>query len=80
MSYFKGAYLQVTTPVTSDGLNLVYDENKQPKVKIHHLPVTARKHIEKKNAKLPPQLRMKIEEMQPYAATPAPKVTKGTKA
>lgn len=80
MSYFKGAYLQVTTPQTIDGMNLAYDANGKVVTKISHLPLSARKALEKKNAKMKEHLRHKIEEMQPYVAPPPIKVTKESKA
>lgn len=61
MSYFQGNYLRVLTPQTIDGINLAYDKNNQPIFKETHLPVTARKHLDKKNLKLPIQLRKQIE-------------------
>lgn len=54
------AYLRVYTPKTSDG--------RTPKIvngiqqfREDHLPLTARKHIERKNRKLPEVLQKKIE-------------------
>lgn len=63
MSNFKGDYLRVSTPVTTNGMvpkmvngNVVYKES--------HLPVTALKHINKRNDKLPGHLKMKIERVE----------------
>lgn len=56
---FKGDYLRVLTPETIDGVvpktvngRVVYKES--------HLPVTARKFIEKKNLKRPDHLKHQI--------------------
>lgn len=66
---FKGDYLRVLTPETIDGVNLKY-RNNRPVYKEAHLPLSARKHIERKNAKLPEQLRKKIELVSSYAPPP----------
>lgn len=62
MSLFKGNYLRVLTPVTVDGINLAYRDNK-PIFKETHLPVTALRHLERKNKRLPNQLKMQIQEI-----------------
>jgi hypothetical protein len=56
----KGPYLRVRTPITSDGVSLV-TENEQIKYREDHLPLSAQKMLEKKNEKLPTSLRKKIE-------------------
>lgn len=61
MSFFNGNYLRVLTPQTIDGINLAYDANHRPIFKETHLPLTARKHLERKNEKLPAQLKKRIE-------------------
>lgn len=70
MSFFNGNYLRVLTPQTIDGINLAYDANQRPIFKETHLPLTARKHLERKNEKLPAQLKKKIEvvDVESYAA------------
>lgn len=57
---FKGDYLRVQTPITSDGVSPVV-ENDRIKYREDHLPLSARKMLESKNAKLPSGLRKKIE-------------------
>lgn len=64
MSYFKGKYLRVTTPVTTNGiLPLIIDGKAQ--VEETFLPLTAKKDLEKKNRHLEktgtPHLVAKIE-------------------
>jgi hypothetical protein len=70
MSFFQGNYLRVLTPQTIDGINLAYDANQRPIFKETHLPLTARKHLERKNEKLPAQLKKKIEvvDVESYSA------------
>lgn len=51
MSFFKGKYLRVTTPITTNGtLPLII--NGQQQYEETHLPVTAMKELEKKNKHL----------------------------
>lgn len=57
---FKGDYLRVLTPITSDGVQLAVVDG-QVQYREDHLPLTARKTLERKNAKLPESLRKKIE-------------------
>lgn len=57
---FKGDYLRVQTPITSDGVSPVV-ENDRIKYREDHLPVTAKKMLESKNQRLPTSLRKKIE-------------------
>lgn len=60
MSYFKGAYLRVETPRTIDGtVPLMIDGVQQ--YKESHLPLSARKALERRNEKIAPFLRHKIE-------------------
>jgi len=61
MSFFTGSYLRVLSPRTTNGLSpqigpdgkLVYRED--------HLPLSAKKHLENQNKKLPEILRKTIE-------------------
>lgn len=60
MSYFKGSYLRVLSPRTTDGITpqmqndrLVYKED--------FLPLSAKSHLEKQNEVLPDILKKKIE-------------------
>lgn len=71
----KGSYLRVLTPITSDGISPV-TENDKIKYREDHLPLTAKKMLEAKNAKLSPHLRKKIEEVNEYSQ---PKYTKPQK-
>lgn len=65
MSYFKGEYLRVKSPVTTNGITPKM-VNGQMVYKEDHLPVTARKILEKKNLKLPEHLRKIIEHVPAY--------------
>lgn len=62
---FKGPYLRVIKPVTTNGIIIAMDESGRAKTEEHFLPLSARKHIEKENAALikggNPHLVMKIE-------------------
>lgn len=79
MSFFHGDYLRVLTPQTVDGINLMY-ENDKPVYSEQHLPLTARKFLEKENEKLPNQLKHKIELVETgFGATNTPQKTQ-TKA
>jgi hypothetical protein len=69
MSNFKGQYLRILTPQTTDGINLKYDQDNEVVLKETHLPMTARKSIEKRNAIRPKHLQHIIEEV----GEPAPK-------
>lgn len=79
MSYFKGDYLRVLSPVTIDGLTPKMDSEGKMIYKEDHLPVTAQKILEKKNLKLPQHLRKKIELVPGYQA-PANVSQKATKS
>jgi hypothetical protein len=56
-------YLRVMTPQTIDGTNLKYDAKNRVVEREDHLPLTARKHLERENDQLPAQLRHRIEEV-----------------
>jgi hypothetical protein len=58
--FFDGPYLRVLTPETIDGIN-VKMMNDRVVFKESHLPLTAKKHLERKNLKLPKHLQKKIE-------------------
>src|SRR4029077_4906802 len=53
-------YLRVRTPRTSDGTTLVYDDNGQVLYDETELPLTALKHLERRNLKLPKMLKLLI--------------------
>lgn len=56
------SYLRVLTPQTVDGINLRYGPDGQtPLFSEAHLPLTAKKHIDKQNEQLPAQLRHRVE-------------------
>lgn len=57
---FKGDYLRVRTPLTSDGVSPIV-ENDRIKYREDFLPLSAKRMLEKKNEKLPSALRKKIE-------------------
>lgn len=64
--YFKGKYLRVTTPVTTNGI-LPLIINGVPQYEETFLPLTAKKDLEKRNKHLErtgtPHLVAKIEEV-----------------
>lgn len=71
MSYFKGEYLRVLTPVTADGNTLEYYEDGQVKYKESHLPTSARKSMEKENLNRAKHLQHKIELVGSFDTAPA---------
>lgn len=70
MSLFKGSYLRVLTPKTSDG-NVPLTKNNQVQYKETQLPLSARKALERENAKRPNHLKHQIEVVEDFDA-PAP--------
>lgn len=76
MSNFKGAYLRVLTPITNDGTNPLYDEDRQPRYKESHLPLSARKHLERNNNRRPNQIKHIIEEVGEVKPAESPKPSK----
>lgn len=66
MSNFKGPYLRIETPRTTDGINLKY-ENGQVAFKETHVPLTALKQFEKENMGRPEHLKHKITKVDPAA-------------
>lgn len=77
---FKGDYLRVRTPITTDGQILKLDSNGQVQYREDQFDIAARKMLEAKNAKLPESLRRQIEvvsasqPIKPKRAVPAPPV------
>jgi hypothetical protein len=66
MSFFKGNYLRVLTPRTVDGVNLKYTTRNGQMVPVYketHLPLSARKELEKENLTRPNQVKHVIEEV-----------------
>ena len=65
MVHFKGKYLRVTTPVTTNGLIQKLDERGQALTEETFLPLTAQKDLEKNNRHLErtgaPHLKAKVE-------------------
>lgn len=65
MVHFKGKYLRVTTPVTTNGIIQKLDERGQAQFEETFLPLTAQKDLEKHNRHLErtgtPHLKAKIE-------------------
>jgi hypothetical protein len=61
MSLFKGKYLRVSTPCTTDGASPKLDEEGKLEMKETFLPVSAKKDLELQNKILPEILRKKIE-------------------
>lgn len=61
MSNFKGDYLRVLTPITTNGTVPAIGLDGRPMYKESHLDLRAQKHLEKKNKRLPVHLRHIIE-------------------
>lgn len=65
MAYFKGKYLRVTTPVTTNGIIQKIGPDGQAEFEETFLPLSAKKDLEKKNKHLErtgtPHLQAKIE-------------------
>lgn len=66
MSLFKGDYLRVLSPITTNGMIPKMGSDGRVLMREDHLPVTARKKLEQKNLKLPEHLRKKIELVPAY--------------
>jgi hypothetical protein len=73
--YGAPQYLEVHVPQTTNGTLLAYDSNQQPIYKKKFLPLTAKKRLEQRNARLPAHLRLNIvvKTNQPSEPIPAPK-------
>lgn len=65
------AQILIKKPVTSDGITLVYDANRQPIFTETLVEAGARRAFEKKNDKLPAPLKMIIEDYTPKTETEA---------
>lgn len=70
MSNFKGAYLRIETPRTTDGINLKY-ENGHVAYKETHVPLTALKQFEKENIGRPEHLKHRITKVDPDTFQPS---------
>lgn len=57
---FSQKHLRLEIPLTTDGMNLNYDENNQVRKKIVVLPYSAKRAIESNQAKKPAHLKAKI--------------------
>lgn len=67
MPGFDGPYLRVLTPKTSNGVTPIIDEMTGKVVyREDHLPLSAKKGLEKENKYLPNHLKHKIEEVGAY--------------
>lgn len=66
MTFFTEDHLRVQKPQTSNGINPVVGPDGKIAYKTVFLPITAKKFLEKKNAKLPEHLRTKIEVVPGY--------------
>lgn len=72
MSNFKGEYLRILTPRTTDGVNLKYI-NGQPVFKESHAPLSALKSFQRENVGLKDHLKHIIEHVgsaEPYRPEP----------
>lgn len=65
MFQFNQSYLRVSKPVTTDGINLKLDDEGKRVMKITHMPLTAEPYLKKRNEKLPDNLKMIIERVEP---------------
>lgn len=52
LAVFKGGYLRITTPETTNGIIPATNEQGQVKTFETFLPLSARKHMERENARL----------------------------
>lgn len=59
--YFKGTYLRVLSPRTSNGVNLLVGSDDRVIYKESLLPLSSKRFIEQQNTKLPDHLKKKIE-------------------
>jgi hypothetical protein len=71
MTFFTEDHLRVQKPITSNGINPVVGSDGKIAYKTVFLPITAKKFLEKKNAKLPEHLRTKIEVVPGCRPAPA---------
>jgi hypothetical protein len=78
--FFKGTYLRVLKPRTTNGVNVKIGPDQRIEFKEVHLPYTAKKNLEIKNAKKPDHLKMIIEvvsdELHPLPAVEEPRRNK----
>lgn len=58
-------HLQVSVPVTTNGILLKYDGNGQPSFKTKYLPLSAERRLVQRNKRLPEHLRLKIQKVDP---------------
>lgn len=77
--FFNEKHIRVSKPITSNGINPIIDDRGQIKYKVTHLPFTAKKHLDQRNAKLPSHLKMKIEVID-FNAPVEPEVKRGRPA
>lgn len=73
MSNFKGEYLRIFTPRTTDGINLKMDNQRRPIFKETHAPLSALKNFQRENVGLKDHLKHIIEHVgssEPYRPEP----------
>lgn len=80
MQFFTQGYLRVTSPMTIDGTHPKYDEQGRIMYKETELPLTAKKHIDRQNSRLPDHLKKKIEVIGPDGPAAIQPEPQGTKA
>lgn len=61
MSLFKGSYLRVLSPKTTDGRTPMIGADGKVVLKEQHLPISAKRDLEIQNKDLPEILKKKIE-------------------
>ncbi len=79
MQKFKGDFLSVRTPKTTDGVLPKIVDGKQ-QYKTTSLPLTAKKHLERMNKKLPDHLKMTWEVMRNEPVIQQLEIKQATKA
>lgn len=65
MTFLNGDHLRIVSVITEDGVRPRLDETGRQMQKETLLPVTAKKHMERRNEELPKHLKMKIEVVKP---------------
>lgn len=74
MFQFDQDYLRVLKPITTDGINLVFNADGTKKVKVVHMPLSAEPYLKKVNEKKTDNLKLVIEKVQakPFEAPANP--------
>lgn len=70
MTFTHEDHIRVQKPLTSNGINPILTDDHRVRYKTTFLPMTAKKHLDKKNLKLPKHLQMIIEVVPGYRPAP----------